>query len=122
VPVDRLNSIVEVTVAGQSSELAFRRRVEDSTYDVLILPMKDLLWFGGDFWRTFSVRYRPFFATHGELDNDFWFDGWQGYVSWPMVFFERQSERGRHRVDARNLAHEPCARTSGGAGTGGASR
>jgi hypothetical protein len=98
-PIDRLSSIVEVTVAGRAAELGFHERVRSEQYDVLIIPMNDLLWFGGDFWKSLRARYTPFFQTKGELDNDFWFDGWQGYVSWPMVFFERARDRGKHRVD-----------------------
>jgi hypothetical protein len=109
VPLDRLSSIVEVTVAGRSAELGFHGRIARSEYDVLIVPLNDLLWFGRDFWEVFSARYRPFFATRGELDNDFWFDGWQGYVSWPMVFFERVGEHGRHRVAGDAGPRDPGA-------------
>jgi hypothetical protein len=112
VPLDRLSSIVEVTVAGRGAELGFHGRIARSEYDVLIVPLNDLLWFGKDFWSVFSERYRPFFATRGELDNDFWFDGWQGFVSWPMVFFERVSDRGRHHVRAEGGA---AAEAPGGA-------
>jgi hypothetical protein len=108
VPLDRLSSIVEVTVAGRAAELGFHGRVSRAEYDLLILPLNDILWFGGDFWRAFTGRYRPFFMTHGVLDNDFWFDGWQGYVSWPMVFFERVGDRGRHDVDVDNPGSSAC--------------
>jgi hypothetical protein len=114
VPLDRLSSIVEVTVAGRAAELGFPGRVRDTEYDVLILPMNDLLWYGGDFWRELRARYVPFFSTRGELENDFWFDGWQGYVSWPMVFFERLADHGRHRVDPRNIASDPCGESQPG--------
>jgi hypothetical protein len=98
VPLDRLNSIVDATVGGRVDELAFFDRVASEHYDVLVLPMRDLLWLGSDFWSSFQSHYRAFFMTQGELDNDFWFDGWQGYVSWPMVFFERVRDQGSHHV------------------------
>jgi hypothetical protein len=96
VPVDRLNSIVDASVGGRRAELGFYGRVTAEEYDVLVLPIRDLVWLGGDFWTSFQGHYRAFFSTRGELDNDYWFDGWQGYVSWPMIFFERQRDKGRH--------------------------
>lgn len=99
VPVDRMNSIVEVAVAGRGEELGFFGRVARREYDVIILPVDDLVWFGGPLWEIMKDRYRPFHMTRGEAEGDFWFHGWQGYVTRPMVFWERIEDAGRHAVE-----------------------
>lgn len=100
VPIDRMNSILEVAVAGRRDELGFYERVIDQRYDVMILGVGDLMWFGQHLWEIMQPRYKPFFMTQGEREGDFWFHGWQGYVSVPTVFWERIQDAGTHDVAA----------------------
>jgi hypothetical protein len=103
VPRDRMMAIMEATLAGRQEELGFTRRLRESQYDLMIFGVGDLQWGGKLLWELMRDRYRPFFTTHGELEGDFWFHGWQGFVTWPVVYFERLGERGRHEVSARGM-------------------
>ncbi len=100
IPRDRVMSIIEVSVAGYESELEFYDRVTRMEYDLMIFPMNDLQWFGRPLWELIQGKYKAFYMTMREdkLDGDFWYHGWQGFSSKPIVFFERTAEAGRHEV------------------------
>jgi hypothetical protein len=101
VPKDRMMSVIEATVAGRARELGFYDRLRSMEYDLLIFWVGDLEWGGKDLWDILRLRYRPFFMTRGELEGDFWYHGWQGFTTWPVAYWERIEDAGRHEVSER---------------------
>ena len=99
VPRDRVMSLIEVTAAGRGNELGFYQRIADEEYDLLIMPINDLFWFGKPLWEKVQGKYKAFHMTRGEAEGDFWYHGWQGFSSRPIVFFERVVDAGSHSVD-----------------------
>ena len=98
IPTASAMSLMEVWAAGRSAELGLHERILRTEYDLVIFPIDDLQWFGRPLWEELQGRYRAFFTTEGEAEGDFWYHGWQGFSSRPVVFFERESEKGRHEV------------------------
>ncbi len=107
VPLDRATSLIDVSAASRGEELGFFQRLRSQHYDLIIMPAEDLQWFGKPLWEEFEGRYKAFHMTHGETEGDFWFHGWQGFASRPVVFFERVRDTGAHSVDERGHS---CAR------------
>ena len=98
VPLDRVNSLFELNLAGYGERAGMHERLDREHYDLLILSIGDLQGLGAATWQRLDPRYKAFDMMQGALKNDFWFDGWQGYASWTTGFFERRSRAGRHSL------------------------
>jgi hypothetical protein len=97
-PLDRMVCIHDAWVAGRASELDVWERISRGDYDLVLIHQSDLHRFGPKLWPILSARYRAFYTSPNSEPADFWENGWQGYASSRMLFFEKRSAEGEHQV------------------------
>jgi hypothetical protein len=102
VPLDRMVNAHEAWVAGRAAELGTWDRIERGEYDLVLLHQTDLHRFGKTLWPRLAAHYRAFYSTPQGPPGDFWTNGWQGYASSRMLFFEKKSATGEHGIDVRS--------------------
>lgn len=104
---DRMVAVHDVFAAGRARELDLWQRIERGEYDLVLVHHTDLHRFGELLWPKLAAHYRAFHTTPHEEPGQFWKRGWQGYASRRMIFFEKQSAAGEHRVGP---GQERCGR------------
>jgi hypothetical protein len=97
-PLDRMVAIHDAWVAGRADELGVWDRIARAEYDLVMIHHTDLQRFGRQLWPLLSVGYRAFYTSPHSEPGNFWRTGWQGYASQRMLFFEKRSAAGEHRV------------------------
>jgi hypothetical protein len=103
-PLDRMVNVHEAWVAGRAAELGTWGRLERGDYDLVLVHQTDLHRFGKLMWPRLAAGYRAFHSTPQGPPGDFWTDGWQGYASNRMLFFEKKSAAGEHAIGARTCS------------------